>query len=157
MYFEQVNETLFNLLDSHDTIRILSLLKSKDKVLQAMAINFVSPGSLCIYYGTLAALEGAHDPDCRRCMPWESVENNLVYNEVKKLIDFYNKYPIEHQYYHVQELSERVFYIERYLDGEGIRLYINARDKTREIGLGTAVIGNPYGENELLPNGYVIE
>ncbi len=42
---------------------------------QQLAILFTMPGSPCIYYGTEIALEGAHDPDCRRCMPWDEIDS----------------------------------------------------------------------------------
>lgn len=47
------------------------------------------PGSPCIYYGTEIALPGGHDPDCRRCMPWNELEKPEVQawmEQVKRLI-----------------------------------------------------------------------
>ena len=89
MYMQQNNDVLFNLLDSHDTERLMNRFHDLDKFYQQLAILFTLPGSPCIYYGTEIAMEGAHDPDCRRCMPWseiESEENQKKIATMRKLI-----------------------------------------------------------------------
>ncbi len=63
MYMQQNNDVLFNLLDSHDTERLMNRFHDLDKFYQQLAILFTLPGSPCIYYGTEIAMEGAHDPD----------------------------------------------------------------------------------------------
>lgn len=73
-YMQQTNDVLFNLLDSHDTKRLRSDVKNMDEFFQQLAVLFTMPGSPCIYYGTEIAMEGGHDPDCRRCMPWGKIE-----------------------------------------------------------------------------------
>lgn len=73
-YMQQTNDVLFNLLDSHDTKRLRSEVSSLDEFYQQLAVLFAMPGSPCIYYGTEIAMEGGHDPDCRRCMPWSKIE-----------------------------------------------------------------------------------
>lgn len=79
-YMQQTNDVLFNLLDSHDTKRLRNSVNDIDEFFAQIAVLFTMPGSPCIYYGTEIALEGAHDPDCRRCMPWEEIEAG-TYNE----------------------------------------------------------------------------
>lgn len=74
MYMQQNNNVLFNLLDSHDTDRLIHRTGDLDIFFQQLAVLFTMPGSPCIYYGTEIALEGAHDPDCRRCMPWKELD-----------------------------------------------------------------------------------
>ena len=73
-YMQQTNDVLFNLLDSHDTSRLRSCVDSLDEFFAQLAILFTMPGSPCIYYGTEIGMEGGHDPDCRRCMPWSEIE-----------------------------------------------------------------------------------
>ncbi|MDZ7548447.1 alpha-amylase family glycosyl hydrolase, partial [Clostridium perfringens] len=52
-YPNQINEVTFNLLDSHDTPRILTVANgSKDKVKLSLLFMFTQVGSPCIYYGT---------------------------------------------------------------------------------------------------------
>ncbi|HTT11414.1 MAG TPA: maltodextrin glucosidase [Burkholderiaceae bacterium] len=61
-----------NLLDSHDTVRFLSLLGGDTQRMQtAVTLLFSYPGVPCIYYGDEIGLEGGRDPDCRRCFDWE--------------------------------------------------------------------------------------
>lgn len=74
MYMQQNNRVLFNLLDSHDTKRLMSRCHDLDIFYQQLAILFTLPGSPCILYGTEIAMEGSFDPDCRRCMPWEELD-----------------------------------------------------------------------------------
>jgi glycosidase len=39
-----------------------------------------------VYYGDELGLKGKKDPDNRRCMPWDKVENNEILKFYKKLI-----------------------------------------------------------------------
>ena len=76
-YFKQTQKVMFNLMDSHDTMRLVTRAGGVDKALQMLAVMFAMPGSPCIYYGTEVFLEGGKDPDCRRCMPWKEIEGGL--------------------------------------------------------------------------------
>ncbi len=61
-----------NLLDSHDTVRLLTELGGNVALLQlAFTLLFTRPGVPCIYYGDEIGLEGGPDPDCRRCFDWD--------------------------------------------------------------------------------------
>ena len=73
-YAPPVSAAQFTLLDSHDTIRLRSRVRSEDEFWQQLAALFTLPGSPCVYYGTELALEGGRDPDCRRCMPWDELD-----------------------------------------------------------------------------------
>ena len=89
MYMQQSNNVMFNLLDSHDTQRLMSRFDDLDLFYQQLAVLFTMPGSACIYYGTEIAMEGGFDPDCRRCMPWQeldSSENQEKIQIMQKLI-----------------------------------------------------------------------
>ena len=89
MYMQQNNNVLFNLLDSHDTERLMNRFHDLDKFYQQLAVLFTLPGSPCIYYGTEIAMEGGFDPDCRRCMPWDQIgteENQERIGQMKELI-----------------------------------------------------------------------
>ncbi|RDU22387.1 glycoside hydrolase family 13 protein [Anaerosacchariphilus polymeriproducens] len=96
-YMQQTNDVLFNLLDSHDTKRLRSEVHSIDEFYQQLATLFIMPGSPCIFYGTEIAMEGGHDPDCRRCMPWEEIEQG-IYDEsieiLKQLICLRQQEPL---------------------------------------------------------------
>ena len=81
---------MFNLLDSHDTERLMNRFHDLDMFYQQLAVLFTMPGSACIYYGTEIAMEGGHDPDCRRPMPWHelsSPENQEKIAAMRSLIE----------------------------------------------------------------------
>lgn len=89
MYRRQTMAVMFNLMDSHDTDRLFTRSGSEDAFFQQLALLFTLPGIPCIYYGTEAALPGGHDPDCRRCMPWQELdtpENQARIDQVRRLI-----------------------------------------------------------------------
>lgn len=68
----QASEVAFNLLDSHDTPRLLTLCDgNKAKMKLAALFQFTYSGTPCIYYGDEVGLDGGPDPDCRKCMEWD--------------------------------------------------------------------------------------
>jgi len=74
-YPEAVHLANLNLLDSHDTARILTIASGdEDSVVLSLALLFTFPGAPCVYYGTEVGMEGGKDPDCRRSFPWEQEE-----------------------------------------------------------------------------------
>jgi alpha-glucosidase len=61
-----------NLLDSHDTPRLLTELDGDlARMKLAVTLLFTRPGVPCVYYGDEIGLEGGADPDCRRCFDWD--------------------------------------------------------------------------------------
>ncbi|MEO1772391.1 alpha amylase N-terminal ig-like domain-containing protein [Candidatus Enterococcus ferrettii] len=79
LYRDQTNEVNFNLLDSHDTARMLTLCKGDKSLLRSIfTFMFLQKGTPCIYYGTEVGLAGGSDPDCRRCMPWGNQDQSLL-------------------------------------------------------------------------------
>jgi cyclomaltodextrinase len=59
-----------NLIGSHDTPRALTVLGADRAALRlAMLLQATLPGAPCTYYGDEIAMEGDHDPDCRRSFP----------------------------------------------------------------------------------------
>jgi cyclomaltodextrinase / maltogenic alpha-amylase / neopullulanase len=77
-YQRQVQEVAFNLLDSHDTPRLLTLSGgNKSKMKLAALFQFTFMGTPCIYYGDEVGLEGGDDPGCRRCMEWDEMKQDL--------------------------------------------------------------------------------
>jgi len=85
---------LLNLVDSHDTTRILwtltpgrddpavkesaaGLAEGKARLRLVAALQLTWPGMASIYYGTEAGLTGHDDPDDRRSYPWDAVDTSL--------------------------------------------------------------------------------
>ncbi|HMQ31883.1 MAG TPA: maltodextrin glucosidase, partial [Chloroflexaceae bacterium] len=71
----QIATQQFNLLGSHDTPRLRTVLGGDLGLVRvAAALLFTYPGVPCLYYGDELGLQGGPDPDCRRCMPWDEAE-----------------------------------------------------------------------------------
>ncbi|MDX1993149.1 MAG: glycoside hydrolase family 13 protein [bacterium] len=67
-----------NLLDSHDTDRILTACRGdRARLKQITAFQLAYPGAPCIYYGNETGLEGAFAEDGRRTMPWDNLDSEL--------------------------------------------------------------------------------
>lgn len=101
-YPKPVIDVLMNLVGSHDTIRMITLLAGEDPdgrdnfwkfntrlsqeqrekglrlVALAAAVQFFLPGVPCIYYGDEAGMEGYADPFNRGCFPWGGEDRNLL-------------------------------------------------------------------------------
>src|SRR5699024_7114762 len=88
MYPQNVNEVAFNLLDSHDTARVLTMAegnKERIKLLYLFQLSFI--GSPCIYYGDEIGMTGGGDPGCRKCMEWDqSKQDHDLYQFIKQLL-----------------------------------------------------------------------
>ena len=93
-YRQQTYEVMFNMLDSHDTERILTVAKgNKNAVKSALAFMYLHCGTPCIYYGTEVGMTGGGDPDCRRVMPWdERQQDQNMRKFMKELIAFRKAY-----------------------------------------------------------------
>ena len=79
MYSENVNEVSFNLLDSHDTPRIITLANGnldKVKLLYLFQLSFI--GTPCLYYGDEIGMTGGQDPECRACMIWDEKQTGFT-------------------------------------------------------------------------------
>ena len=87
LYPEQMNEVGLNFLDTHDISRAFSKCgENPDYFLQEVTLLMTMPGSPSIFYGTELALLGDEDPDNRCPMPWDRVEDNPFYPEVRRLL-----------------------------------------------------------------------
>ena len=62
----------FNQIGSHDISRPLTVTEGDRELVKAgAALLMAFPGTPCVYYGDEIGLFGGHDPDNRRCMPWD--------------------------------------------------------------------------------------
>ncbi len=79
---------LYNLLGSHDTERIKTMLAGRPEALRlAYLLQFALPGAPAIYYGDEIGQEGGKDPECRRTFPWnEEKWDKELRDWVKNLI-----------------------------------------------------------------------
>ncbi len=164
MYMQQTNNVMFNLLDSHDTQRLMSRFDNLDQFYQQLAILFTMPGSPCIYYGTEIAMKGGFDPDCRRCMPWEELEteeNREKIATMKTLISMRkHEAACKSLYFHFPKeyaAHRLVEYIKLDEAGNRLEVLLNCSDKAAEIREGGEVLFARRFENGLLEsNGTLI-
>ncbi len=115
-YPKGVFYNLMNIVGTHDTPRILSLLgddntvwdkdktyranarligdallRARDKMKLAAVLQFAMPGSPTIYYGDEAGMQGFEDPLNRRPYPWGDEDGSLMLF-YRKLTAIYAKY-----------------------------------------------------------------
>lgn len=86
---------MFNIIDSHDTARILNICSEDVDLAKLIYIfQFSLPGTPSIYYGGEIGLSGEHDPDNRRCMIWdEDRQNKDMFAHIKTLTNLYKTEP----------------------------------------------------------------
>ena len=85
MFPENVNEVAFNLLDSHDTPRILTLAEGNlDKIKLLYLFQLLFIGTPCLYHGDEIGMAGGQDPGCRACLIWDgSKQDRELFDYVK--------------------------------------------------------------------------
>lgn len=115
-YPKEAFYAMMNLVDSHDTTRLLSYLdgidddraqtdvanafpsyeatsdEAKQKQRMVALIQMTYPGAPTIYYGDEVGMVGADDPDNRRAMDW-SGKNQDLFDYYAKLTSIRNEYP----------------------------------------------------------------
>lgn len=136
-------ENMFNLIDSHDTIRILRRLKDNiDKTKLAYLFMFLSAGAPNIYYGGEVGLTGEHDPDNRRCMIWDEDKQDLdLFNFIQTLINLRDKYEVFKDYDY-NFISNDVLMFTKEKNNQKILTIMNNTNETKEIILDDAEKGN---------------
>ncbi len=126
----------FNLLDSHDTSRIRTLLKGNEALQRLAAIiQFTFPGVPCIYYGDEIGLSDAPGFGSRNCMEWdESKWNTPLWEFYSKLVDLRKSSEI------LKDGSFRILYwekdlilYERELKGKHVLISANRSPMTRPV------------------------
>ena len=137
-YREDIANSLLNLLDSHDTPRILRHCnEDKNKMKLAVLIQMTYPGVPMILYGDELGLTGGDDPDSRRCMPWNN--NQADYNlrdfyksliKIRKNNEILQKGDFET---FVIEEAKNIYSFKRILDSEEIIVIINNNPEKREF------------------------
>ena len=164
MYRQQTNEMQFNVLDSHDTPRLLTEANgNKDLMKQVLAFTYMQPGVPCVYYGDEFSMTGGMDPDCRKCMDWEGDQEMFRY--FQKLIRFRkNNHLVFSEGTMVwHKIVEEVglLELERELAEKQIGGIFNTGDKPQQAALPENILLSNLTEereSELLikPNGFVI-
>jgi glycosidase len=167
LYRNQVNECMFNILDSHDTARILTRCDEDIELeKQILAFTYLQLGTPCLYYGDEIGMLGENDPDCRKCMDWNEKNWNKDLRDFFKQLIALRKYfgPLIQQanlrWLMVPEDTEPLIKVQ-YSDGHNILIatFNTADHPLSFITNNTCSINmsSGYGANTLAPKGFVIE
>lgn len=163
-YRQQISEVMFNLLDSHDTERILTTAQGDIQLVKsALAFLFLQRGTPCIYYGTELELGGAMDPDCRRVMPWDRVSSsNDMLNFMKNLIQLRKDVAgiIQYGKFTLEEIKPNVLALEWEHDHQAIRAVFNQSKENYLLDRDSAdLVSHCQTDDEklvILPKGFVV-
>lgn len=154
---DMVNHMLLNLLDSHDTDRFYtSLRKDKNKLLLALAIQFVFLGVPGLYYGIEIPLEGGYDPDNRRCMNWQAIDYTSEYFKYLKQIIALRKEEVLCSGEIKITSENQILCIKRYDEKEQIILYVNHSKEHIQLNK-KEILSFRYEDGLLQPDGFLIE
>lgn len=81
-------------LDNHDTARLATVFPDERKCRMLRILQFILPGSPCLYYGSELGMEGGDDPEQRAPMRWDLANSsNDTLTMYKKLIAFKREHP----------------------------------------------------------------
>ena len=129
-YPGEITQAQMNLLDSHDTARLITIARGDVSALRLSLLTmFCYVGAPTLYYGDEIALEGAQDPDSRRGMIWQPGTRGVEMIEfVKRLTALRKKYTaLRRGKMTALYASGKVFAFARHLPGaETILVAINA-------------------------------
>ena len=127
LYPWDIQLTQLNLLSSHDTPRMLSIVGGdKPSVELATLLLLTFPGAPSIYYGDEVGLPGGRDPDSRRGFPLESHWELDVLEYHRKLISLRNAHPaLRTGAYEILYAEGTVYVFARILGAEEIVVAVN--------------------------------
>lgn len=156
-YPKQSADTLMNILGTHDTERIMTVLagepagnhtnqelsvmwmtpdqrkKGSELLKLAYTILITMPGVPCIFYGDETGMEGYRDPFCRRPYPWTRQDENLIefyirLGQIRKR----NRVFADGDY-RIVLCNENIFAFIRKNENESLLTVVNRSDKNYEI------------------------
>ncbi len=180
-YPKQTVDCLMNILGTHDTARILTVLggiycKNKDEMAQPQAymteeqneiaikklkmgavLQYTLPGVPCVYYGDENGMEGHIDPFCRRCFDWNNLNTDLIgfyknLGEIRKT--YYNIFK-DGEFENIYT-NESLFFFKRFNQYGEIYIYANNSSKKYLFhfeGKYLDLISNKTFENSIKING----
>lgn len=164
MYPKQVNDVMFNLLDSHDTMRLINRSENdEDEFYQKLCALFTMNGTTCIYYGTEVMLKGGYDPDCRRCMPWNEIESGKYNDKIatmKEIIAMRKSYKElrNGEIRFIDSGDDRVVVYEKYSKDKTLRVVLNCSDKDFAVDYkySNVIFARHFENNVVKPKGLAV-
>ena len=180
-YPKMTTDCLMNILGTHDTARILTVLggiycNSKDemaadwaylnenakkgaieKLKIAAVLQYTMPGVPCLYYGDENGMEGHIDPFCRRCFDWEHLNDDLIafYSKLGEIRSEYHNIFKDGEFEAIE--CDNGFLLYKRVKGESeIYIYTNVNSTAHILKLDEKYrncITNEVFENEILVPG----
>lgn len=159
-YPKETLDCLMNVLGTHDTARILTVLAEKqcyskdemasenailtknerkmaiNRLKMAVVLQYTMPGIPCVFYGDENGMEGFGDPFCRRCFDWENLNEELIsfYKKLGKIrkrhTDLFSKGKFETVF-----SEEGLIVYKRIFDQNEIYVFTNNSSKKYELNL----------------------
>ena len=159
-YPKQTIDCLMNILGTHDTARILTVLggiycNSKEEMASkkaylsetdkhnaieklkiAAVLQYTLPGVPCLYYGDENAMEGHIDPFCRRCFDWEHLNEDLIgfYSKLGEIREKYRNIFKDGEFEDVI-VEESFICYKRTKNNESIYIYANNSSSIYQLNL----------------------
>ena len=159
-YPKQTVDCLMNILGTHDTARILTVLggiycankdemaapqaymdenskkKAIEKLKMAAILQYMLPGVPCLYYGDENGMEGHIDPFCRRCFDWTNLNEDLIgfYSKLGEIRENY-RYIFKDGDFEALECQNGLIYFKRTKNNQSIYAYTNNSSKTHLLKL----------------------
>ncbi len=181
-YPKQTVDCLMNILGTHDTARILTVLggiycNNKEemaaksaylteidkenaikKLKLAAVLQFTLPGVPCIYYGDENGMEGHIDPFCRQCFDWEHLNENLIgfYSKLGEIREKYRDIFKDGEFKEIKITESLIFY-KRTKNNRNIYIYVNNSSSNYQLNLNGKYfdcLKNEKLENKITVNAY---
>ena len=155
-YPKNVLNSLMNIVGTHDTMRILTVLSgayfpegryamshfklsepesilAKKRLKLAAALQFTLPGVPCVYYGDEAGMEGGADPFNRICYPWGNEDSELI-SWYKKLAEIRKNHScFKDGEYELIEARDGLFAFTRGESDNRILIAVNVSEDDRAV------------------------
>ncbi len=155
-YPKESLDTLMNLVGTHDTARILTVLSgvsgnmskadklnfrlskeqyeyAKQRLMTVAVLQYVLPGVPCVYYGDEAGQQGFEDPFNRDTYPWGQEDAELLqhYQNLGKMREMYADVLQGEMLFDVDNSNPSLLALSRSTDSKKMRAYVNFGDDTR--------------------------
>ena len=179
-YPKQTVDCLMNILGTHDTARILTVLggiycnnkeemasksaylNEKEKAIAieklkiAAVLQYTLPGVPCLYYGDENGMEGHIDPFCRKCFDWDNLNEDLIgfYSKLGEIREKYKEIFKDGDFQDVI-VNESFICYKRTKNNQSIYIYANNSSSIYQLNLN----GNYFDclKNEKLQDKIIIQ
>jgi cyclomaltodextrinase len=146
LYHWETSQALLNLLDSHDTARLISLSRGDTSAVHlATLFQMTYPGAPCVYYGDEIGLRGSEsydepfrDCEARHAFPWHDRKqwDESLLDYFKQAITLRHAHPVLRHGRFEQLYEERMcFAFARRTQEKGLIVALNAGEQEAELSI----------------------